>query len=50
MLIKKHIDIKVVSELLGHTDVRFTYNRYIHIIQEQKAEAINMIEITPNCI
>ena len=32
MLIKKHIDIKVVSELLGHTDVRFTYNRYIHII------------------
>lgn len=47
LLIKNHVDIKIVSELLGHTDVRFTYNRYIHIIQEQKAEAINMINITP---
>lgn len=50
ILIKKHIDIKVVSELLGHTDVRFTYNRYIHIIQEQKAEAMNMINITPSYV
>ena len=47
LLIKNHVDIKIVSELLGHTDVRFTYNRYIHIIQEQKAEAINLITITP---
>lgn len=47
LLIKNHVDIKIVSELLGHTDVRFTYNRYIHIIQEQKAEAINLINITP---
>lgn len=44
---KNHVDIKVVSELLGHTDVQFTYNRYIHIIQKQKAEAINLINITP---
>lgn len=47
LLIKNHVNIKIVSELLGHTDVRFTYNRYIHIIQEQKAEAINLINITP---
>lgn len=50
LLIKNHIDIKIVSELLGHTDVRFTYNRYIHILQEQKAEAINMINITPTIL
>lgn len=46
LLLKKKIDIKVVSEILGHTDIRFTYNKYIHILQEQKAEAINLINIT----
>lgn len=47
ILIKKKVDIKVVSELLGHSDVRFTYNRYIHIINEQKAEALNILDVTP---
>lgn len=46
LLIKNHVDIKIVSELLGHTDVRFTYNRYIHIIQEQKAEAISLKQMS----
>lgn len=46
LLLTKKIDIKVVSEILGHTDIRFTYNKYIHILQEQKAEAINLINIT----
>lgn len=47
VLIKKKVDIKVVSELLGHTDVKFTYNRYIHIINEQKAEAMDILNVTP---
>jgi site-specific recombinase XerD len=47
VLIKKKVDIKVVSELLGHSDVRFTYNRYIHIIKEQKAEAMSILDVTP---
>ena len=40
-------NVKVVSELLGHSDVKFTYNRYIHIINSQKAEAMNILNITP---
>ena len=47
VLIKKKVDIKVVSELLGHSDVKFTYNRYIHIINEQKAEAMDILSVTP---
>lgn len=47
VLVRNKVDIKVVSELLGHTDVKFTYNRYIHIINEQKAEAMNILNITP---
>lgn len=47
VLIRNKVDIKVVSELLGHSDVKFTYNRYIHIINAQKAEAMNILNITP---
>lgn len=45
ILIRNHVDIKVVSELLGHTDIMFTYNRYIHVIMQQKAEAIDLIDV-----
>lgn len=46
ILIRNHTDIKVVSEILGHSDVKFTYNRYIHILNEQKAEAIKLLDIS----
>lgn len=44
LLIKKGADIKVVSELLGHKDVSVTYNIYIHILKEQKVEAVNSLD------
>ena len=44
MLIRKGVDIKIVSELLGHADVAFTYNRYVHIIDEQKNTAIQKLD------
>lgn len=40
LLLKNKVDIKTVSELLGHSDVSITYNTYIHVIKEQKAEAV----------
>lgn len=43
-LIKRGIDVKIVSELLGHKDIQTTYNIYIHILQEQKASAINLFD------
>lgn len=44
LLIRKGVDIKIVSEFLGHADVTFTYNTYVHIINEQKNKAILMLD------
>lgn len=43
MLFKKGVDVKTVSEILGHSDVSVTYNIYIHIINEQKVRAIEQL-------
>ena len=44
LLIKKGVDIKVVSKLLGHKDISVTYNIYIHVLQEQEIEAIGKLD------
>ena len=42
-LFKRGVEVKVVSELLGHSSVKITYDIYIHVIKEQKIEAINIL-------
>lgn len=44
-LILHGIDIKTVSELLGHADVSITLNIYIHVINLQKMRAIQMFNV-----
>jgi site-specific recombinase XerD len=44
MLFKKGVDVKTVSELLGHKDVAVTYNTYIHLIKEQKQQAVDILD------
>lgn len=44
ILFKHGIDVKTVSELLGHSGTNITYNTYIHIISEQKAQAVKIID------
>lgn len=44
MLFKRGINVKTVSELLGHADVRTTYNTYIHLIEAQKTQAIDLLD------
>lgn len=39
----KGVDVKVVSEILGHSSVNFTYNTYIHIIEQQKINAVDLL-------
>lgn len=39
-LIRHGVDIKTVSELLGHSDVGITMNTYVHLIDEQKKSAV----------
>ena len=43
-LFKKGVDIKVISELLGHSDISITYNIYTHVIAEQKQKAIDILD------
>lgn len=45
LMLNKGVDVKIVSELLGHATVSITYDIYIHTIQAQKAKAIKMIDI-----
>ena len=45
LLFKKGVDVKTVSEILGHKDVSVTYNTYIHLIQEQKVSAMNLLDM-----
>ena len=43
LAIIKGVDIKVVSEILGHASVSFTYNTYVHIIEQQKINAVDLL-------
>ena len=43
-LFAKGVDVKIVSELLGHADVGITYDTYIHLIQEQRIIAVDVLE------
>lgn len=46
ILLSMGTDIKIVSELLGHSDVSFTYNVYIDIFDKDKHDAVMKL----NCI
>lgn len=45
VLLRKGINIEVVSKLMGHANITITYNKYIHAIQEEEAKAMNMIKV-----
>lgn len=43
LLIRKGVDIKIVSKQLGHKSVTFTYDRYVHLIDQQQADAVQVL-------
>lgn len=43
ILLDKGVEIKIISELLGHSDIRTTYNIYIGVTDKQKADAISVL-------
>lgn len=43
VLISQGVDIKIVSELLGHADVSTTYNIYIHVLKNNKISAVQSV-------
>ena len=44
MLFNNGCEVKVVSDLLGHSNTKITENIYIHLIQQQKIKAIQSID------
>ena len=44
VLFKNGIDVKTVSAILGHSSTSITYNTYVHLINEQKVEAIRILD------
>lgn len=50
LMIKNDVDIKTVSELLGHADVTVTLNTYVHVIEEQKRKAVSKIITVPEIV
>ena len=45
-LIRRGISVEVVSKLMGHANIMITYNKYIHVLKEQEALAMDMITIS----
>lgn len=44
-LIRKGIGVEVVSKLMGHANINITYLKYIHVLQEQQAMAMQMVKV-----
>jgi len=46
LMIEQGVDIKTVSQMLGHTDAGFTMNTYMHVtesMQQRAAEAMSEV-------
>ena len=41
-LIRKGVEISIVSRLMGHSNTTTTYNTYIHVLEEEAAKAMIM--------
>lgn len=45
-MLESGVDIKVVSKILGHSSVKITYDIYIHVLENQKKNAVESIDFT----
>ncbi len=42
-MFKNGVDAKVISEILGHSSVGITYNTYVHVMDDMKAQAMTAL-------
>ena len=47
--IEQYVDVKSVSEMLGHSDVRITLQTYVHVSLRHKQQAVQSICFLPIC-
>jgi len=45
-LFKKKVDIKLISSLLGHSNVKITYDTYVHLSDDQLLDAVNSVDLS----
>mgnify|MGYP001522281818 FL=1 len=45
--IEQYVDVKSVSEMLGHSDVRITLQTYVHVSLRHKQQAVQSICFLP---
>ena len=41
--IEKGVDVKTLSEILGHSSVQFTLDRYAHVLSAQKRKVMEIM-------
>jgi integrase len=44
LLLQAGVDIKIISERLGHSSIRITYDIYSHLMPGLQKEAVNKLE------
>lgn len=44
MLFSKGIDVKIASQLLGHSTVKITYDTYVHLFEKDITRATNVLD------
>ena len=44
MLFKEEVDVKTISELLGHASIQITLNTYVHLIGKPKHTAVDKLD------
>ena len=44
MLFSKGIDVKIVSQLLGHSTVKITYDTYVHLFEKVITRVTNVLD------
>ena len=44
-LLRRGVPIEVVSSLMGHANISITYNKYIHVLHEERVKAVDAVLI-----
>lgn len=44
LLLAKGVNVKVISERLGHSNIKITLDTYSHVLPTMQEEAVNKIE------
>ncbi|MCU5539052.1 tyrosine-type recombinase/integrase [Bacillus cereus] len=44
LLLAKAVNVKVISERLGHSNIKITLDTYLHVLSTMQEDAVNKIE------